>query len=185
MRHCFRGDRCNLALGKTHDNMKGTTGQIWIGRPDMTYLAIGLTTVWLVGIAVFAGRFLNFTRLLYNNLDPARDLSKTGIFSSQAFFYPAGAQAIAPSDLTELGRQYQKQAIRDERLALAWGIGGFVLLTGSLAPSGGTLVAIGTLVAVAVGSYFWTRRIRLGKATKIEGVLARGLDALTFLLPMK
>jgi hypothetical protein len=150
----------------------------------MTHLAIGLTTIWLFGIVVFAARFLNFTRLLYNNLDPAKDFSKTGIFSHLGFTHPASAQAIDPANLTELGREYQRQEIRDERMALIWGFGGSAILTALLAGSDGAF-AIGFLVAVLVGFYFWTRRIRLGRATRIEAALARGLDALMFLLPMK
>jgi hypothetical protein len=150
----------------------------------MAYLAIGLTTVWFIGIAVFAGRFLNFTRLLYNNLDPAKDLSKTGIFSNGVFVRPPGAQAIDPEDLTESGREYQQQAKRDQRLAMIWGLGGLAILACVLSPSEHGL-AIAALVAILGGVYFWARRIRLGRATKIEGILASGLDALTFLLPMK
>jgi hypothetical protein len=150
----------------------------------MAYLAIGLTTVWLIGILVFAGRFLNFTRLLYNNLDPAKDFSKTGIFSSEAFFYRAGAQSIDPANLTESGRQYQKQAMRDERLAMIWGLGGLAIVACIFAPfQHGP--AITALVLVLAGFYFWARRVRSGRATKIERVLARGLDALMFLRPTK
>ena len=133
----------------------------------MNYLVAVIAIIWGVGLLVFAGRFLNFTRLLYNNLDPAKDFSKADLFRPNWFFTRTDAQAIDPANLTELGRQYQKQAIRDERLALAWGIGGFTLLTATLAPSGSTFVATGTLVAVLFGSYFWARRIRLRKATKI------------------
>lgn len=133
----------------------------------MNYFFAAIGIVWSVGLLVFAGRFLNFTRLLYNNLDPATDLSKGDLFRPNWLFTRTDAQAIDPANLTELGRQYQKQATRDERLALAWGIGGFALLTAMLAPSSDTFVAIGFLVAVLVGSYLWARRIRLGKAKKI------------------
>ena len=150
----------------------------------MRYLAVALATIWLAGLFVFAGRFLNFTRLLYNNLDPAKDFSKTGIFSSRAFFYPAGSQSIDPENLTEAGRQYRKDAIRDERLATAWGLGGLVILACVLLPSEDRL-AVAVLIAVLAGFYFWERRIRLGRASKIETILARGLDALMFLRPTK
>lgn len=147
----------------------------------MTYLTIALTVIWLLGIVVFAARFLNFTRLLYNNFDPVKDLSKTGIFSSEALFYPAGAQSIDPANLTEAGKQYQKQAVRDEQLALVWGLGGLMILVCVFAPFENG-IAIAVLVAILAGFYFWARRIRLGRATRIEGALANGLDALTFFL---
>ena len=133
----------------------------------MNYLVAAIAIIWGVGLLVFAGRFLNFTRLLYNNLDPAKDLSKGDLFRPNWFFTRTDAQAIDPTNLTELGRQYQKQAARDERLALAWGIGGFALLAAVIQPSGDTFVAIGFLVAVLAGFYFWTRRIRLGRGTRI------------------
>ena len=153
-----------------------------IGRPNMTKLVIGLTVIWLLGITIFAGRFLNFTRLLYNNLDPTKDLSKSGMFTNTSSINWTGTQSIDPANLTELGRQYQQQAIRDEWRAMVWGLGGLAILTCMLAPSEDKLV-IGILAAVLAGFYFWARRIRLGKATKIESTLAGGLDALTFLLP--
>jgi hypothetical protein len=148
----------------------------------VTYLAIALTTIWLAGLLIFAGRFLNFARLLYNNLDPAGDFSRTGIFSSNASFYPASAQSIAPENLTEAGRQYRKLAIRDERLAMVWGLGGLAILACVLVPSQKGL-AVATLVAVLAGFHFWARRVHFGRAGRIESVLLRGLDALMFLMP--
>ncbi len=145
----------------------------------MSYLAIGLTTIWLAGIVVFAGRFLNFTRLLYNNLDPARDSSSTGTLPAGAIFSPAGAQSIDPSNLTEAGRQYRKRAIRDERLAIIWSLGGLAILAGLFAPPEHGL-GIGILLAALTGVYFWGRRIRLGRATRTEGAFAAWLDALIF-----
>lgn len=150
-----------------------------IGRPNMSYLAVGLTVIWLTRIIVFAGRFLNFTRLLYNNLDPARDSSSTGVLSAEAFFNPASAQAINPANLTEAGRQYQKLAVRDERLAMIWSLGGLAILAGFFAPTGHR-PGIGVLLAVLIGAYLWGRRIRLSRASKVERILAGGLDALIF-----
>lgn len=93
--------------------------------------------------------------------------------------------AIDPENLTELGRQYQQQAMRDERRAVVWGVGGFAILTGLLAPTQDSLIAIGLLVAVLGGFYLWGRRIRRGRATRIEGVLASGLNALMLFKPIK
>jgi len=125
----------------------------------MNYLVAAIAIVWTAGLLFFAGRFLNFTRLLYNNIDPGKDISKAGLFLPRWFFKRTDARAIDPASLTEIGRQYQKQAIRDERFAVAWSIAGFALLTTILEPSGETFFAIGILVAVLAGFYFWTRRL--------------------------
>lgn len=150
----------------------------------MTYLAIALTVIWLLGLLVFAGRFLNFIRLLYNNLDPAKDFSKAGIFSTESLFHLVGVQSIDPEKLTEPGRRYQKQAIRDQWLAMVWGLGGLAMLACILLPSENRL-AVAVLAAILAGFYLWGRRIRLCRATRIESVLARGLDALIFLRSTK
>lgn len=125
----------------------------------MDYLAVALFGVWAAGLLFLYGRWLNFTRLLYNNLDPAKDFSKTPLFvshwfSRSLFSKPlSDARVIAPENLTELGRQYQQRAIRNERITLAWCLGGVVLFVIMLATSEDAF-AIVALAVVLTGFYF-------------------------------
>jgi hypothetical protein len=125
----------------------------------MNHAVAVIAIVWTAGLLVFAGRFMNFIRLLYNNLDPTKDFSRTRLFRPYyLFFRRTDARAIYPENLTELGRRYQQQAIQNERMAIAWGISGFVLLTIILAPSEDALL-VGILAAALGGFYFWGLRL--------------------------
>lgn len=125
----------------------------------MNLVVVALLIVWVAGLLVFAGRFMNFIRLIYNNLDPAKDLSTTRLFRPYSLFLRrTDARAIYPENLTELGRQYQKQAIQNERMAVAWGIGGFLLLIIMLSPSEDALLVC-VLAAALGGLYFWGLRL--------------------------
>jgi hypothetical protein len=97
----------------------------------MTHLAIGLVVAWSCGLLFLAGRALNFTRLVYNNLVPGKNYCESRNlfrFYFLSFRFLTDARAIDPANLTEVGRQYRKRAIRNDRILLAWVLGGFVLL---------------------------------------------------------
>jgi heme/copper-type cytochrome/quinol oxidase subunit 3 len=97
----------------------------------MIYLAIGLIVVWSAGLLFFAGRALNFSRLVLNNLAPGKSYWKSANFVRFGFFgfrLSFFGIAVDPASLTELGRQHQRRAIRNEWIAFAWGIGGFIFL---------------------------------------------------------
>ncbi|WP_298254716.1 hypothetical protein [Bradyrhizobium sp.] len=155
-----------------------------IPQVSMTYLAICLFVFWVVGFMIFAGRYANFTRLLYNNIDPAMDFSETAIFNGRGFVYATAAQAIDPADLTEAGRRYQKLAIRDERLAFAWAMGGLILFA-ILLGTAGNVFAVGVLVIFLGGFYFLMRYVRRKWSTRSQLALMAAADALLFWLPTK
>ena len=98
------------------------------------YLAGSVAAVWFCGLIFFTGRALNLMRLVLNNLAPGEPLWGTGDVKS---ITPLGgefriqASAVDPAGLSELGKIYRKQAIRNERMMFAWGFGGFILI-GSL-----------------------------------------------------
>jgi hypothetical protein len=97
----------------------------------MIYLATGLVIAWSAGLLFLAGRALNFVRLIYNNFVPGKNDCGYGNFFRFYFFriLPRTiASMIDPASLTEVGRQYRKGAIRNERIMLAWMIGGFALI---------------------------------------------------------
>lgn len=136
----------------------------------MNDLAITLVVVWFAGFLFLYGRWLNFLRLLYNNLDPTKDYTKTRLFVRNWFFrirlFPkTDAQIIDSANLTNPGRQYQKQAIQNERVLFAWCLGGGALLV--LMSSNATLVpAILAAAPFMIGMlYFWIRRLRRYKQT--------------------
>ena len=97
----------------------------------MTYLTIGLVVAWSCGLLFLAGRALNFIRLVYNNLAPGKTYWKSGNvfrFYFWSFRFLTDASAIDPASLTEVGRRYRTKAILNDRIILAWALGGFVLL---------------------------------------------------------
>jgi len=101
-------------------------------EPQMTHLAIGVVVIWSCGFVFLVGRTLNFIRLVYNNVAPdksywdSRDVLRFHVL--MRFRFMADAGAIAPASLTEMGRQYQRRALRNDRILLAWTLGGVVLL---------------------------------------------------------
>jgi hypothetical protein len=100
-------------------------------EPEMIYLATGLIVVWSVGLFFLVGRALNFTRLILNNVAPGTDYwgsTKFFRFNFLGFKLSWLGTAIDPANLSEVGRQYQKKAIRNEWITFAWGIGGVILL---------------------------------------------------------
>jgi hypothetical protein len=81
-------------------------------------------------------------------------------FSSLFALFPeTDARAIFPENLTELGRQYQKQAIRNEWMAVAWGLCGFAIMASVLEPFKVALLT-GALAVVLAGFYFWGPHLR-------------------------
>jgi hypothetical protein len=102
-------------------------------RPAMTYFAISLIVIWLCVLFFLVGRTLNLMRLVYNNIAPGRSpLTPATYFRFYIWNYRrrflADASGIDPADLTETGRHHQNDAIRNDRITLAWVVGGFVLL---------------------------------------------------------
>ena len=97
----------------------------------MTCLAISLVVAWTCGLLFLAGRALNFIRLVYNHFAPGKNYWGSRNFFSfyfLSFRFLTDASAVDPASLTEVGRQYRKRAIRNDRIMLAWALGGFVLL---------------------------------------------------------
>ena len=92
----------------------------------MNYVANGLVIVWLVGLLFLVGYGLNLSRLVLNNLIPGRNYwDVANYFRLRLSIF---SMAVRPSDLTELGRQYQKRAVRVDWIMWAWMIGGFFLV---------------------------------------------------------
>jgi hypothetical protein len=95
------------------------------------YLAIGLIVVWSTGFVFLVARAFNFSRLVLNNLAPGKNYWESAKFFR---FYFWGFRlslfglAVEPESLTELGKQYQKRAIRNEWVTFAWGASGMILL---------------------------------------------------------
>ncbi len=96
----------------------------------MTYLATSLVVAWFCVLLFLAGRALNFIRLVYNSLAPGKSWGSGDFFRFYflSFRFLTDARAVDPSSLTEVGRQYRKRAIRNDRIMLAWALGGFVAL---------------------------------------------------------
>src|ERR1700693_4590023 len=97
--------------------------------PTMTHLAISLVVAWSCGLLFLVGRSLNFMRLVYNNVAPGKRDSRDffRFYFSMRFRFLTDANEINPASLTEIGRQYQEKAIRNDWILLAWALGGFVL----------------------------------------------------------
>ncbi|MGY4159017.1 hypothetical protein ACVINW_004859 [Bradyrhizobium sp. USDA 4461] len=97
----------------------------------MIYLAGSLVVLWFCGLIFFAGRGLNLTRRVLNNLAPGETYWGRGDVKS---ITPVGgefriqATAIDPARLTELGKVYYRQARQNDRMMIGWGVGGFILI---------------------------------------------------------
>jgi len=91
----------------------------------MTYLADGLTAVWVIGTFVLAGVHLNDHRRVFNNLVPGAAL--TGHIWDW-MLRKHSLIKIDPALLNETGRTYRAKAIRNERIMFAWMFGGFFLI---------------------------------------------------------
>ena len=99
----------------------------------MTYLPGSLVALWFGGLIFFAGRALNDTRLILNNLAPDAKYWEAGAeknFGVLGTRFRMQGTAIDPALLTDVGRQHLKRAIRNERIMFAWAVGGFFLSTG-------------------------------------------------------
>lgn len=89
------------------------------------YVAVGL---WFFGLMIFAGRSLNFLRVVLNNLKPGESYFGSAHLSPFGFRFGMSARAIEPDKLNETGRRYQKKAVFNDRLMLAVGLIGFVVV---------------------------------------------------------
>jgi len=97
----------------------------------MIYLATGLVVVWLCVVLFLVGRTLNLLRLVLNNFAPGKDYwisSNPFRFTIRGFRPDLSASSVDPASLTELGKLYQRKAIRNERVMFAWMAGGFILV---------------------------------------------------------
>jgi hypothetical protein len=97
----------------------------------MIYLATGLIVAWLCIMLFLAGRELNLLRLILNNFAPGKDLwGSSNPFNPTIIGYRLylDARTIDPESLTELGKQYQRTAIRNERMIVACILAGAILL---------------------------------------------------------
>jgi hypothetical protein len=92
--------------------------------PTSSYVAVAL---WLFGLMIFAGRSLNFLRLVLNNLKPGESYFGSAHLSPLGFRFGMSASAIEPEKLNETGLRYQKKAVLNDRLMFAVGLIGFVL----------------------------------------------------------
>lgn len=90
----------------------------------MAYLADGLTAIWVVGVFVLAGVYLNDIRRILNNLVPGASLAS---HLWQASLRKRSLINVDPALLNETGRAYVTTAIRNQWIAIAWGLGGFFL----------------------------------------------------------
>lgn len=91
----------------------------------MVYLATVLILIWLATLLFIAGRWMNFLRLIHNNLTPEGhlDYMKPGWFYKVQFRF----SGIDPERLTEAGRASLRGAIWNERMAFVWMIVGMIL----------------------------------------------------------
>ena len=90
----------------------------------MSYLANGFIAIWIVGILVLAGVYLNDIRRILNNLVSGASLAGhlwTASLRKHSLIN------VDPALLNETGRAYVKKAIRNQRIALVWGLGGFLI----------------------------------------------------------
>jgi hypothetical protein len=99
-------------------------------KPEMIYLATGLVIVWSAGLLFLVGRALNFSRLVLNNLAPGKSYwESANLFRFfLGFRFSIFGIAVDPTSLTEVGRQYQKRAIRNEWVTFTWGGVGMILI---------------------------------------------------------
>jgi len=100
-------------------------------EPEMKNLAIGLIVVWGAGLLFLVGRAANFIRLVYNNVAPGKSHWDPGYILRKSLFRPyflTDARAINPANLNDAGRQYRKEAIRNDWITLGWASGGFALI---------------------------------------------------------
>lgn len=84
-----------------------------------------LIVVWIVGLLFFAGVSLNDFRRVLNNLVPGAPFA--GEVLSWKLPRRGRITKIDPAFLNETGRAYLAKAIRNERIAMFWGFGGFFL----------------------------------------------------------
>ncbi|WFU35643.1 hypothetical protein QA635_15040 [Bradyrhizobium brasilense] len=97
----------------------------------MIYLSGSLVTLWFCGLVFLAGRGLNLSRLVLNNLQPGATYFGKGDVKSFTLLgaeFRIQATAIDPSLLTEAGKTYQNRARLNDRIMIAWGAGGFILI---------------------------------------------------------
>jgi hypothetical protein len=77
------------------------------------------------------GRTLNLLRLVLNNFAAGKDYwGSSNHFRPTVFGFrlDINASAIDPASLTELGKQYRRKAIRNERIMFACLFGGVILV---------------------------------------------------------
>lgn len=125
---------------------------------EMTYFAMSLVVVWLTGLLLIAGLYLNDIRLVLNNVAAGKPAGASplqpprAIFTAPIFFVPlVGLVAdilymawlllgrssrmsggliggTDPNSLNETGRIHLRRTIRHEWMMLGWIVGGFILM---------------------------------------------------------
>jgi hypothetical protein len=93
----------------------------------MTHLATVLIVIWLAGLLFLIGQWMNYLRLVHNNLVPEMGYSN---YMRPGWWYRFGFRFsnVDPAQLTETGQTHLGGAIRMEAIMFAWMIGGAVLL---------------------------------------------------------
>ena len=91
----------------------------------MAYLSDAIVVIWSIGPLFFAGVYLNDFRRILNNLVPGAPFA--GEVLSWKLPRRGRITKIDPAFLNETGRAYLTKAMRIERIAIIWGIGGFFL----------------------------------------------------------
>jgi hypothetical protein len=97
----------------------------------MIKLAYGVMAIWIAGYLCLQLRGFNLGRLVLNQLAPGeayRDVSYWSIGIKRGL-----GTTTDPKCLTELGRELQKRAIRNEYVAYGWLAGGGILVLSFLA----------------------------------------------------
>lgn len=123
----------------------------------MTYPAIGLIAVWIGGLLLLAGLYMNDIRLVLNNVTPGKRVIGESLRPRPAYmvaafllspldlvvatvwllvgrssrmnrFKKGPLGAIDPGSLSETGQTHLQRTIRHEWILLAWMVGGFIML---------------------------------------------------------
>ena len=96
----------------------------------MSEVAIGLIVLWIVAVVFLFGRSTYLFRAVLENFSPnplwgPREFLRDGFLY---FRYRLTAKNIAPESLTELGQEYRRKALLNDRILTIVGMGGFLVL---------------------------------------------------------
>lgn len=90
----------------------------------MTNLLTSVFAVWLAGLFLLIVRGFNLGRLTLNNIAPGETYrnSPGWLWRRRGDIGPTSD----PACLTEVGREYRKKAIQNDRIRLFWMLGGLI-----------------------------------------------------------